>query len=80
MIAVLVLALALSGIAALLVRFRLPTVPPRPTTATEVVRAGGIRVHKPLGGGCPEAVCHPRWRIREVLAVPRLRPMVAIYS
>lgn len=78
-IAVLVLALALSGIAALLVWFRLPAVPPRPTTATEVVRAGGIRVHKPLGGGCPEAVRHPRWRIREVLAVPRLRPMIAIY-
>ncbi len=77
--AVLVLALVLSAIAALLVRFRLPAVPPRPTTAIEVVRAGGIRAHKPLGGGCPEAVRHPRWRVREVLAIPRLRSMIALY-
>jgi MFS transporter, DHA1 family, tetracycline resistance protein len=77
--AVLVLALALSAIAALLVRFRLPAAPPRPTTPIEVVRAGGIRVHKPLGGGCPEAVRHPRWRVREVLAIPGLRPMIALY-
>jgi DHA1 family tetracycline resistance protein-like MFS transporter len=79
MTAVLVLALALSAIAALLVRFRLPAVPPRPTTAIEVARAGGIRAHKPLGGGCPEAVDYPRWRVREVLAVPALRPMIALY-
>src|SRR5215468_7129524 len=36
MTAVLVLAFALSAIAALLIRFRLPAVPPRPTTAVEV--------------------------------------------
>jgi MFS family permease len=79
MTAVLGLALVLSAIAALLIRFRLPAVPPRPTTAIEVVRTGGVRVHKPLGGGCPEAVRHPRWRVRELLAIPALRPMIALY-
>jgi DHA1 family tetracycline resistance protein-like MFS transporter len=77
--AVLVLALALSALAALLIRARLPAVPPRPATAIEVVRAGGDLAHKPLGGGCPEAVRHPRWRIRAVLAIPALRPMIALY-
>lgn len=77
--AVLGLALGLSAIAALLIRFRLPAVAPRPTTAIEVVRTGGVRVHKPLGGGCPEAVHHPRWRVRAVLAIPALRPMIALY-
>lgn len=76
---VIVLALALSGTAALLIRVRLPAVAPRPTTAIEVARAGGIRAHKPLGGGCPEAVRHPRWRVREILAIPGLRPMIALY-
>jgi DHA1 family tetracycline resistance protein-like MFS transporter len=79
MTAVLVLALALSAIAALLIRFRLPAVPPRPTTAIEVARAGGDLLHKPLGGGCPEAVRHPRWRVRDVLARRELRPMIALY-
>ncbi|HEX8110845.1 MAG TPA: MFS transporter, partial [Kofleriaceae bacterium] len=79
MTAVLGLALVLSAFAALLVRVRLPAVPPRPTTAIEVVRTGGVRAHKPLGGGCPEAVRHPRWRVRAVLAIPALRPMIALY-
>ncbi len=79
MTAVLVLALVLSAIAALLIRVRLPAVPPRPATAIEVARAGGVRAHKPLGGGCPEAVRHPRWRVRAVLATPALRPMIALY-
>jgi DHA1 family tetracycline resistance protein-like MFS transporter len=79
MTVVLVFALVLSAIAALLIRFRLPAVPPRPTTAIDVVRTGGIRMHKPLGGGCPEAVRHPRWRVREVLEIPGLRPMIALY-
>lgn len=79
MTAVLALAFALSAIAALLVRVRLPAVPPRPTTPIEVARAGGDLAHKPLGGGCPEAVRHPRWRVRAVLAIPALRPMIALY-
>lgn len=76
---VIALAFALSATAALLIRFRLPAVPPRPTTPIEVARAGGDLAHKPLGGGCPEAVRHPRWRVRAVLAIPALRPMIALY-
>jgi MFS family permease len=79
MTAVIALAFVLSAIAALLIRVRLPAVPPRPSTAIEVVRSGGDRVHKALGGGCPEAVRHPRWRVRAVLAIPALRPMIALY-
>ncbi|HEX3762511.1 MAG TPA: MFS transporter [Kofleriaceae bacterium] len=73
------LALALSVVAALLIQLRLPAMPARPAAAIEVARAGGDRVHKLLGGGCPEAVRHPRGRVREVLAIPGLRPMIALY-
>jgi MFS family permease len=76
---VVVLALALSVTAAVLIRFRLPTLPPRPGAAVELVRWGGVRAHKLLGGGCPEAVRHPRWRVRAILAIPELRPLIALY-
>jgi MFS family permease len=76
---VVVLALVFSAIAALLIWRRLPALPPRPGTALDVARSGGVRAHKPLGGGCPEAVCHPRWRVRTILAIPELRPLIALY-
>lgn len=78
-IAVVLLALALSATAAALVHFRLPEVPPRPTTPLKVTRAGGVKVHKMLGGGCPDHVARPPGRLRTVLSIGELRPMVAIY-
>jgi MFS family permease len=45
----------------------------------DVACAGGVHAHKALGGGCPEAVRHPRWHVRQILAVPALRPMIALY-
>lgn len=78
-IAVVVLALALSTSAAVLVRVRLPAVPPRPGTPVEVARAGGVRAHKLLGGGCPESVRAPRCTPRTVLRIPALRPLMALY-
>ncbi len=76
---VLLIALALSGLAALLISRRLPALPPRPGAAVEVARAGGVHAHKALGGGCPEAVRHPRWRVRAILSIPELRPLIALY-
>jgi MFS family permease len=76
---IVLLALALSATAALLIRFRLPALPPRHGAALEVARGGGVRAHKPLGGGCPEAVRQPRWRVRSILAIPELRPLIALY-
>ncbi len=78
-IGVVVLALGLSTIGAMLVHFGLPDVPPRPTTPIELARAGGAKTHKLLGGGCREPMRMPRRGIRAVLAIPELRPMMAIY-
>ncbi|NVB82329.1 MAG: MFS transporter [Kofleriaceae bacterium] len=77
--AVVVLAFVLAAIAALLIRFRLPALSPRPGAALEVARQGGVRAHKPLGGGCSEAVRQPRWRVRAILSIPEVRPLIGLY-
>ena len=76
---VVVLALLFSASAALLIKLRLPALPPRPGAAVEVARTGGVHAHKALGGGCPEAVSHARWHVRAILAIPELRPLIALY-
>ncbi|MCW5806070.1 MAG: MFS transporter [Deltaproteobacteria bacterium] len=76
---VVLLAFALSAIAAALVRLRLPAVPAKPATPSRVARAGRNRVHKLLGGGCREQLRTPRRGARAVLAIRELRPMLAIY-
>jgi MFS family permease len=76
---VLVLALVLSALAALLIRHALPALPVRPAANIEVARRGGVRAHKPLGGGCVEAVRHPRMRVRELLVTRELRVLIALY-
>jgi DHA1 family tetracycline resistance protein-like MFS transporter len=78
-IAVVVVAIALSATAAGLVHLRLPGVPAQPATPIEVARAGGVKVHKLLGGGCREHMRTPRRGARAVLAIPELRPMIALY-
>jgi len=79
MVAVVGLALVLSGCAAALARFRLPDAPPHPATPIDVAQAGGVTAHKMLGGGCAESVKRPRSRLRVVLGVPELRPLLALY-
>ncbi len=79
MVAVVGLALVLSGLAAALARFLLPDAPPQPATPLAVTQTGGVVTHKLLGGGCCEAVERPRSRLRTVLAIPALRPMIALY-
>jgi MFS family permease len=76
---VLVLALVLSGLAALLIRHALPALPMRPAADLEVMRRGGVRASKPLGGGCREAVRHPPARIRELLANGQIRVLIVLY-
>ncbi|MDB4956728.1 MAG: Tetracycline resistance protein [Myxococcales bacterium] len=78
-IAVVMLALVLSGIAAMLIKLRLPDVPLRSATAIDVARAGGVRAHKLLGGGCRESVKTPRVPLRAILSSHALRPLIAIY-
>ncbi len=78
-IIVVLLAIALSGAAAALVRFRLPSVPAHPATPIAVARTGGAKTHKLLGGGCREAMRTPRRGARAVLAIRELRPMIALY-
>ena len=77
--AVLVLALVLSGLAALLIRHVLPALPMRAAADVEVARRGGVRAYKPLGGGCAEAVRHPRMHIRELLASREIRALIVLY-
>ena len=73
------LALALSSTAAVLVRFRVAEVSPRATTPAEVDHAACVDVHKLLGGGCRDEAPTPRRGVRDVLAVPALRPLIALY-
>lgn len=72
MVAVVALALVLSGCAAVLARFRLPDVPAQPAPPP-------IGTKALLGAGCGEAVSRPPSRLRTVLAIPELRRMMAIY-
>jgi DHA1 family tetracycline resistance protein-like MFS transporter len=76
---VVVLALLLSAAAAVLVRTALPALEPRAAAAVEVMRAGGVRAHKALGGGCAEAVQHSRGHAREIIASAGLKRLLAIY-
>ncbi len=79
MVVVVGLALVLSGLAAALARFLLPDAPPQPATPLEVEQAGGVATHKLLGGGCRESVEHPPSRLRTVLGIAAVRPMIALY-
>lgn len=75
--AVLVLALVLSALAAVLIARALPTLPVRALAAVEVAQRGGVRAHKPLGGGCHEAVRHPR--VRGLLGTQEVRILIVLY-
>jgi MFS transporter, DHA1 family, tetracycline resistance protein len=79
MVAVVGLALVLSGLAAALTRFLLPDAPPQPATRREIEKPGGVATRKLLGGGCRESVEHPPSRVRTVLGIAALRPMIALY-
>lgn len=79
MVVVVGLALALSGVAAVLARFLLPDAPPQSATPLEVAQTGGAATHKLLGGGCREPVEHPPSGLRTVLAIAAVRPMIALY-
>ncbi len=75
---VVALSLGLSACGAALAHFALPEVDPHPATPTAVVEAGG-GARKLLGTGCKDAVAQPPSRLRAVLAVVALRPLMALY-
>jgi DHA1 family tetracycline resistance protein-like MFS transporter len=76
----LVIAMALSAVGALLVRFRLPDPQPQPATPAVVVERGGDRAHKVLGGGAKECVqARTPHGARAILAMPEVRPLIALY-
>lgn len=79
MVVVVGTALVLSGLAAALARFVLPDAKPQPATSLEVAQTGGVATHKLLGGGCRDPIDHPPSRLRTVLGISAVRPMVALY-
>jgi MFS family permease len=79
MVVVVGVALVLSGLAAALARCFLPDAPPQPATPREIAQTGGVATHKLLGGGCRDSVDHPPSRLRTVLEVAAVRPMIALY-